>query len=101
MPRLLQQHFGRLKTYSPLSLVLYTDVFESVFRLCNNSLTKQSFDVKMSGSTVVLVLFDGTRLICANAGDSRAIKTAVFKHENKMVCTALNVDHKPDLAQEA
>ena len=29
-----------------------------------------------SGSTVCTVLFNGTKVYCANAGDSRAIKVA-------------------------
>ena len=30
-----------------------------------------------SGSTVCTVLFNGTKIYCANAGDSRAIKVAI------------------------
>lgn len=31
-----------------------------------------------SGSTVCTVIFNGTKVYCANAGDSRAIKVAVI-----------------------
>lgn len=43
-----------------------------------NTETKPNFDVKLSGSTVCAVLFDGNRIHCANAGDSRAIKVQVL-----------------------
>ena len=54
---------------------------------------------------MVIVFFDGTRLICANVGDSRAIKSAIFKEpgseEWKLRQLPLNVDHKPELELEA
>jgi len=34
---------------------------------------RRSFDCNYSGSTVVSVMISGTKLICANVGDSRAI----------------------------
>jgi|TARA_B110000285_G_C15015979_1_gene559081 serine/threonine protein phosphatase PrpC len=40
--------------------------------------SKPNFDVKLSGSTVCTVLFDGNRVHCANAGDSRAIKVQIL-----------------------
>lgn len=66
------------------------------------------------------VLFNGTKVICANAGDSRAIKVSVqnfdqgsisrksnFQHlsynyiEPIIEATALNRDHKPELKDES
>jgi serine/threonine protein phosphatase PrpC len=35
-----------------------------------------SYDFQFSGSTVCTVLFNGTKVYCGNAGDSRAIKVA-------------------------
>ena len=35
-----------------------------------------------SGSTVCTVIFNGTKVYCANAGDSRAIKVAILPPEN-------------------
>ena len=54
------------------------------------------------------VLFDGSRLHCANAGDSRAMTVRIFKQKSasapkdkvKMVAVALSVDHKPELPEE-
>lgn len=75
-----------------------------------------------SGSTVCTVLFNGTKVYCANAGDSRAIKVAVTPYEQGSIsrkskdkdrvvlilvigpvieATALNRDHKPELKDEA
>jgi hypothetical protein len=36
-----------------------------------------------SGSTVCTVLFNGTKVYCANAGDSRAIKVAFVGTQNE------------------
>lgn len=76
-----------------------------------------------SGSTVCTVLFNGTKVYCANAGDSRAIKVAftgtqneqggsltrksnfqirlIIFLETQIEVTALNRDHKPELKDEA
>ena len=53
-----------------------------------------------------MVFFEGTRIICANAGDSRAIKAAVYADagsEGKFLteAVALSIDHKPELPAEA
>ena len=37
----------------------------------------------ISGSTVCTVLFNGTKVYCANAGDSRAIKVAFVGTQNE------------------
>ena len=66
------------------------------------------------------VLFNGTKVYCANAGDSRAIKVEVAPSDQgslnrkskeyqsitylvdvKIIPTALNRDHKPELPDEA
>jgi serine/threonine protein phosphatase PrpC len=46
-------------------------------------LSEQMIDTSLSGTTVVIVFFDGTRLLCANCGDSRAIKAEIFKSSEK------------------
>jgi serine/threonine protein phosphatase PrpC len=40
-------------------------------------LSRRSFDVNYSGSTVISVLLSGKKLICANVGDSRAVLGAL------------------------
>ena len=59
----------------------YTMIFKNAFNDCDHELIKEQrlFDVKLSGSTVCTVLFDGTRIHCANAGDSRAMTVRIFK----------------------
>ena len=53
------------------------------------------------------VVFDGTRVHCANLGDSRALKVKVFSHSDQegqrvsMVCKPLSSDHKCELEVEA
>ena len=47
-----------------------------------NDSDKKSFDVKLSGSTVCTVYFEGTNIICANAGDSRAIKVSIINNDS-------------------
>jgi serine/threonine protein phosphatase PrpC len=48
---------------------------------CNEELDYTNFDVNLSGSTVCTVIFNGTKVYCANAGDSRAIKVAIHPAE--------------------
>ena len=70
----------------------------------------QGFDTALSGSTVVMVLFEGTRVICANLGDSRAVKCQIIVKQNNegggseeateeqmtLVAEELSKDHKLD-----
>jgi len=67
-------------------------------------LNDKAFDTKLSGSTVCTILFDGTRLHVANAGDSRAIRVKYFpskeKDTVKVLTEALSIDHKPELVEE-
>jgi serine/threonine protein phosphatase PrpC len=60
----------------------YRQLFDRAFTQCNNELDYTNFDVNLSGSTVCTVIFNGTRVYCANAGDSRAIKVAIPNIEN-------------------
>ena len=51
------------------------------------------------------MFFEGTRLICANAGDSRAIKCSLFRTdpdgEPTIEATAVSRDHKLEDPAEA
>jgi serine/threonine protein phosphatase PrpC len=51
------------------------------FVQCNDELDYTNFDVQLSGSTVCTVIFNGTKVYCANAGDSRAIKVAYVNNQ--------------------
>jgi len=70
-------------------------LINSVFNLCENSLTKDvQFNSNLSGCTAVVVFCVGEKLICANAGDSRAI------FSSKEGVTSLSFDHKPEKISE-
>lgn len=73
-------------------------------------------DLRLSGTTVCTVFFDGTTIHCGNAGDSRAIKVAIKETkvkkdsandtgdtavEVRLVTKALSIDHKPDMPEES
>jgi len=87
----------------------YKALFHQAFVQCNEELDYTNFDVNLSGSTVCTVLFNGTKVYCANAGDSRAIKVAIHpveagslgRKKPAIEATALNRDHKPELKDEA
>lgn len=79
---------------------------EQAFLDCDEHLKGESFDTQLSGSTVCTVLFDGTRVYCANAGDSRAIKvklTSAEKEETEVevVAQPMSTDHKLEIEEEA
>ena len=67
-------------------------------------ITKESFDCKNSGTTCVIAIQLGDKIICSNAGDSRAI--LIFdkdKNNNNLMSSKiypLSFDCKPDLPNE-
>mmetsp|Transcript_26358 Transcript_26358/g.40226 ORF Transcript_26358/g.40226 Transcript_26358/m.40226 type:complete len:145 (+) Transcript_26358:2052-2486(+) len=61
-----------------------------------------------SGTTCVTLFFNSNSIVCANAGDSRAILISEnegndtrFTSPDKHYCTQLSRDHKPELLDEA
>ena len=93
-------------------------MFAKAFFQCNDELDYTNFDVNLSGSTVCTLIFNGTKIYCANAGDSRAIKVAIPPQDTgslsrksnitSLICleptmevTALSRDHKPELKDES
>jgi len=75
--------------------------FTHSFNQCNSELGSTSFDVSLSGTTCCTLLFNGTRIYCGNAGDSRAIKVGFSSPNGPLDVQALNIDHKPDLPEES
>lgn len=53
-----------------------------------------------SGTTAVIVLLTPKWLICANAGDSRAVYSKAFPPDNTNQAVPLSYDHKPDDEEE-
>lgn len=98
-------HLGRevsnfVKQYLPQALEEH-DKYEDAFLDTDSQLNNQ-IDTHLSGTTVVVVIFEGNKLICLNAGDSRAIKASV-QIANGVASTdasELTTDHKPELAKE-
>ena len=63
----------------------------------------KSVETNLSGTTVVVVIFEGTKLICLNCGDSRAIKVSLNEASYGQIsaeATALSIDHKPEIEAE-
>jgi serine/threonine protein phosphatase PrpC len=69
--------------------------------MCHQELSEGRIDVTFSGTTMTLVLIKGTRLWCANVGDSRSLLARLSSHEDgsssrHWTSIALSRDHKPD-----
>ena len=78
-------------------------IIAKLFMDADIQIAKEKFNVEMSGTTVVLVIQLGDRLICANAGDSRAILVYDDSNSNSLLDTKiylLSYDCKPDLPYE-
>ena len=59
-------------------------ILEDSFMECDAKLISDC-DVRLSGSTVCTVLFDGTRIHCANSGDSRAVMVKYIEQDNNTI----------------
>ncbi len=70
----------------------------SLFRKAELELLLAEKDFSFSGTTCVIVFLVGKKIICANAGDSRAIM--ISKTQEFYTVKALSRDHKPDLELE-
>lgn len=75
--------------YKKLSENKY-NLINFAFNSCENSISNSKFQSNMSGTTCVIVFIVNNKVICANAGDSRAI----FSSSNGL--QQLSFDHKPD-----
>ena len=79
------------------------EILINIFLKADAALSKQNFDVSFSGSTCVLVIQIGKKIICANVGDSRAIlvyNNNTNKNGQKTSIYNLSHDFKPDLPEE-
>ena len=73
------------------------------FLAVNESLYKDSrINLRFSGSTCVSVLIVGTKVFCANVGDSRAMlcRTGGPNSNGQIQAIPLNRDHKADEPDE-
>lgn len=78
----------------------------AAFQRVHEDLLKQKYDVQLSGSTCVAVLFDRNSIFCGNAGDSRAVLYSINRNQGNSskgaTCgiTPLSEDHKPCMPVE-
>ena len=78
------------------------ELLVNIFLKSDEALNKQYFDATFSGTTCVLVIQIGKKIICANVGDSRAILVYNNKSDNDSKTSIFNLSHdfKPDLPEE-
>ena len=79
------------------------EILMNIFLDSDRIIGEQDFDVSFSGTTCVIVIQLGQKLICANVGDSRAI--LIYDKENDANLRhsrifELSHDCKPDLPEE-
>ena len=78
-------------------------VIANIFIDADNAIKKQNFNCENSGTTCVIVFQIDEHLICANAGDSRAILIYDDKNDKRLRCTKiypLSFDCKPQNPSE-
>ena len=93
------------KNIEQIYKVIKNDNYEiliNIFLKADEALSKQAFDVSFSGTTCVLVIQLGQKIICANVGDSRAILVYNNNTKNEPKNSIFNLSHdfKPDLLEE-
>ena len=97
---------SQLKNLEEIYKVLSTENFVlliNIFFKADKILGEQNFDVNFSGTTCVLVIQLGQKIICANVGDSRAILIYDENYDSELKTSKifeLSHDWKPDLPEE-
>ena len=79
------------------------EIIEKLFTNADIQIQKEKFDYKNSGTTCVIVIQLEEKIICANAGDSRAIMIFDESQNDNLINTKicpLSYDCKPDLPNE-
>lgn len=66
----------------------------------NTLLSDSKINLRFSGSTCVSVLIVGTKVFCANVGDSRAVLVRTVGPTDTLTAIPLNRDHKADEPDE-
>ena len=65
------------------------------FRLIDNFLLEEPYSIQYSGSTCIIIIHIGDKIICYNIGDSRAVFI-----NNEFKCIQISKDHKPEIPEE-
>ena len=79
------------------------EIIANIFLDADSQIRKEKFDVRRSGTTIVLVIQLEEHIICANTGDSRAIAIYDEQYEDNLVNSKvfpLSYDCKPELPNE-
>ena len=79
------------------------EIIANIFVEADTQVAKQKFDCENSGTTCVIVIQLEEHLICANAGDSRAIMIFDESNNNNLTNTKiypLSYDCKPEIPNE-
>ena len=79
------------------------EIIINAFLSCDEELKAEQFDSYLSGSTCVLVIHIGKNILCANAGDSRAIIVYDERGDsnlNYLKAEQLSIDYKPEIPEE-
>ena len=75
-------------------------IIKDIFIKADIFLREQDIESRNSGTTCVLVIHIGEHIICANAGDSRAILIYDKQKKQEYKVFPLSVDSKPELKEE-
>jgi len=73
----------------------YSRRLKEVFQEADSRLYKSNIDCHTSGSTATVALLDGTDLVLASCGDSRAVLARATEGGGGLQAVELSVDHKP------
>ncbi|MCQ2817457.1 MAG: protein phosphatase 2C domain-containing protein [archaeon] len=76
------------------------DMIKSAYKKAEKSLSKNSIDFSLSGTTCVICFIIGKKIICSNVGDSRAIVVSQNNESKNYSVKALSRDHKPTIEEE-
>ena len=107
--RYIQLEFKRNKQIEKIKDIntIYDKIKSNNFRMlkdifinADNILRDQEIESRNSGTTCVIVIHLGEHIICANAGDSRAILIYDKNENNNYKVFPLSVDSKPELKEE-
>ena len=75
-------------------------IIKDIFINADNFLRDQEIESRNSGTTCVIVIHIGEHIICANAGDSRAILIYDKNKNGEYKIFPLSIDSKPELKGE-
>lgn len=87
------------KIYEKLKEKNY-QIIKSSFFQAENALSQSKYETNFSGATSVVVIIIDDKIICANAGDSRAILVVEDESDGSKVIP-LSRDHKPEIKEES